>query len=288
MIGAEYVSSCYCAQSIAAWPTSLPPRRGATPGCGRYHLLHGHLLIDAHCHVGECVHYRLTPESLLAAMDRVGIDRAVLVPADGHIAVDNIAGNDLVLRAVERWPDRFWGFATVNPWYGARAVAELHRAVAAGLLGVKLHPILQGFLLCDPLVYPVVETAIELDVPVFFHTGTPVNALPLQLSELAQSYPEGRFIMGHLGNPDFWLDVTEAFRQAPNLWGEISPNLPTAVKRVVDAGYADRLLFGSDTPHTDLSLEVGKIQHWGVTAEQQAGMMAGNLLRLLKQDQGKP
>jgi predicted TIM-barrel fold metal-dependent hydrolase len=249
-------------------------------------MLDGRLLIDAHCHVGECVHYRLAPENLLAAMDRLGIDRAVLVPADQHIAVDNGEGNDLLLRIVDRWPDRFWGFATVNPWYGARAVAELRRAVAAGLTGLKLHPILQGFLLCDPLVYPVVEAAIELDVPIFFHTGTPVNALPLQLAELAQCYPAGLFIMGHLGNPDFWLDVPESLRQAPNLWGEISPNLPTAVKRVVDAGYADRLVFGSDAPHTDLRLEVEKIRHWGVSPAQAAGMMAGNLLRLLREDGG--
>lgn len=250
-------------------------------------MLDGHLLIDAHCHVGECAHYRLAPETLLRSMDELGIDRAVLVPADQHIAVDNAEGNDLVLRAVQRWPERFWGFATVNPWYGRRAVAELRRAVAAGLMGLKLHPILQGFLLCDPLVHPVVEAAIELDVPIFFHTGTPINALPLQLSELALCYPEGRFVMGHLGNPDFWLDTPTALSQAPNVWGELSPNLPAAVTRVVDAGFADRLVFGSDAPHTDLRLEVEKIQHWGVSPEQTAGMMAGNLLRLLGQDGGE-
>jgi predicted TIM-barrel fold metal-dependent hydrolase len=224
------------------------------------------------------------PEDLLSQMDELGIDRAVLVPADRHIAVDNSEGNDFVLGAVARWPDRFMGFATANPWFGDRAVAELRRAVAEGLVGLKLHPILQGFLLCDPLVHPLVEAAIDLDVPIFFHTGTPINALPLQLSELALCYPEGRFIMGHLGNPDFWLDVPTAMELAPNVWGELSPNLPTAVKRVADAGFADRLMFGSDVPLTDLRLEVTKIHHWELSAEQTAGIMAGNLMRLLGQD----
>jgi predicted TIM-barrel fold metal-dependent hydrolase len=219
-------------------------------------------------------------------MDDVGIDQAVLVPSDRHIAVDNVDGNDYVLGAVRRWPKRFHGFATVNPWYGERAVIELHRSIAEGLIGLKLHPVLQGFLLCDPLVHPVVEAAIDLNVPVFFHTGTPINALPLQLSELALRYPEGRFIMGHLGNPDFWLDVTAALQQAPNVWGEVSRNLPTAVKRVADAGFADRLIFGSDAPLLDLRLEVQKIGRWGLSAKMRDGIMAGNFMRLLRADSG--
>jgi len=249
-------------------------------------MLYGRLLIDAHCHVGEGVHYQLMPEELLQQMDELGIDRAVLVPADRHIAVDNSEGNDFVLGAVERWPDRFLGFAVANPWFGERAVSELRRAVAAGLRGLKLDPTLQGFLLCDPLVHPLVEAAIDLSVPVYFHTGTPINALPLQLLELALCYPEGRFIMGHLGNTDYWLDVPGALDRAPNVWGEISPNLATVVKRLTDAGFADRLLFGSDAPLTDLRLEVLKIHHWGISEGHRAGIMAENLLRLLSQDKG--
>jgi predicted TIM-barrel fold metal-dependent hydrolase len=234
--------------------------------------------------VGEGFHYRLMPEDLLVQMDELGIDQSVLIPADRYIAVDNVEGNDFLLRTVERWPDRFWGFATVNPWYGERAVAELRRAVGAGLVGVKLDPNLQGFLLCDPLVHPVVETATELNVPLYFNTGTPINALPLQLSELAQRYPEGRFIMGHMGNTDFWIDTPIALGQAPNIWGEISPNLAAAVNRIIDAGFADRLIFGSDAPMTDLRLEVSKLEYWIASDAQRAAIMAGNLLYLLGQE----
>jgi predicted TIM-barrel fold metal-dependent hydrolase len=246
-------------------------------------MLNGRRLIDAHCHLGEGFHYHLMPEDLLAQMDELGIDQTVLIPADRYIAVDNAEGNDFLLRIVAHWPDRFWGFATVNPWYGERAVAELHRAIGAGLVGVKLDPILQGFLLCDPLVHPLVETAIELNVPLYFYTGTPINALPLQLSELAQRYPEGRFIMGHMGNTDFWIDTPIALGQAPNIWGEISPNLAAAVNRIIEAGFADRLIFGSDAPMTDLRLEVSKIEYWHASDAQRAAIMAGNLLHLLGQ-----
>lgn len=250
-------------------------------------MLFGTELYDAHCHVGEGVHYRQSPEELLAQMEALGVDRAVLVPADRAIAVDNQAGNDTVLQAVSCWPDRFWGFATANPWYGSQAVDELRRAIGAGLVGVKLDPILQGFMLCDPLVHPLVEVAIELAVPVYFNTGTPVNALPLQLTELAQRYPQGRFVMGHMGNTDFWLDVPVALAQAPNVWGEVSPNLAAAVSRVIEAGFADRLIFGSDAPQMPLDLEVAKIQYWQASEEQRAAIMAGNLLQLLFGEGGR-
>jgi predicted TIM-barrel fold metal-dependent hydrolase len=136
-------------------------------------------------------------------------------------------------------------------------------------------------MLCDPLVYPVIETAIDLDVPIYFYTGTPLNALPLQLAELAQRYRQARFVMGHMGNSDFWLDVPVALGQAPNVWGEVSPNLAAAVNRVIEAGFADRILFGSDAPLMRLDLEVQKIRYWQASEEQRAAMMAGNLMELL-------
>jgi uncharacterized protein len=244
-------------------------------------VLGSDLVIDAHCHVGKGMRYQLEPEALLAQMDAVGVDRAVLVPADRFIAVDNEAGNDYVLRTVDRWPGRFWGWAAVNPWYGERAVAELRRTVAAGLVGVKFDSALQGFMICDSVVLPVVEAAVELRVPMYFSTGTPVNALPLQVAELAQKYPQGQFIMGHMGNTDFWLDVTTALGLATNLWGEISYNLAAPVNGAVRAGFAGRLLFGSDVPMADLRLETGKVRYWQMSAEDRAAILSGNLLRLL-------
>lgn len=241
-------------------------------------------MFDAHCHVGEGVNYRLAPEDLLPQMDELGIDRAVLVPVDRCIAVDNREGNAYLAKAVRQWPDRFWGFAAVNPWFGARAIEELERSVGEGLVGLDLDPILQGFMICDPMVYPLVEAAVKLNVPVYFFTGVPINALPLQLAELALCYPQGRFIMGHMGNTDFWLDVPPALSLAPNIWGEVSPTLASAVNRIAAAGYADRLIFGSDAPINRLDLEVEKIQYWELDDRQMEAALSGNILHLIGQD----
>src|SRR5438128_11575006 len=109
------------------------------------------LVVDGHCHLGVGHDYQQTEAELLRAMDLYQVDRAVICPVDRCIAVDNRDGNDEMLRAVRAHPDRFYAFATANPWYGPRAIAELRRAIGEGGRGIKLHPPLQGFWLCDDL-----------------------------------------------------------------------------------------------------------------------------------------
>src|SRR5690348_4304802 len=124
-------------------------------------------------------------------MDANGVERAVICPMGAHLVVHNRDGNDLIAASVQDQPDRFIGFATVNPWYGSAALEELDRAVDhLGLVGLKLHPPLQGFEADDDLVFPVLERAIAHGVPIYIHSGTPVSSLPLQILEVAARYPE--------------------------------------------------------------------------------------------------
>ena len=103
------------------------------------------MIVDAHCHIGETSHYRQSAEDLLRQMDDNGVNRAVICAAGRHIVVNNEEGNRLIEATVRMYPDRFYGFACVNPWYGERAVNELHRAIESGLVGLKLHPSMQGY-----------------------------------------------------------------------------------------------------------------------------------------------
>lgn len=242
------------------------------------------IIIDCHSHVGIGHEYRQTAEALLGEMDRYGVDRTVICPVDRCIAVDNREGNDTVLAAVQDYPDRFYAFATANPWYGERATAELRRAVARGAAGIKLHPALQGFVLCDDLVYPLIELAQELELPVFFHTGTPAYSQPLQLSELAQRFPGVTFIMGHMGSTDFWLDAIPAALLSENIYLDTSWSLPDKVTRAIAAVGPDRLLFGTDSPLSSYRLEMGCREHTDLPDEVRAKVMGGNMLRLLGDD----
>lgn len=239
------------------------------------------IVVDCHCHVGEGHEYSQSVEELLGEMDAHGVDRAVVCPVDRCIAVDNREGNDFVLDAARAHPDRLYAFATANPWYGDRAVDELRRAVGEGARGIKVHPSLQGFVLCDELVYPLAELAEELGVPMFFHTGTPAYSLPTQLVQLAMRYPRVRFIMGHMGSTDFKLEATAAAAQVDNVYLDTSWILPGLVTSAVSVVGAERVLFGSDSPLSTLGIEVRCKRAAGLSDDEREKVMGLNVLRLL-------
>jgi predicted TIM-barrel fold metal-dependent hydrolase len=146
-------------------------------------------IIDSHCHVGMGLRKRLSAEELLRQMDEHGVARAVICTVDQFVAVRNRAGNDQIIAAVRQWPDRFWGMAAVNPWFEQEAVQELRRSMEAGLSGLKLNGNLQGFMLSDPLVHPLVETCGELKGAVYAHTGTFITSEPFQLLSWLAAFP---------------------------------------------------------------------------------------------------
>ena len=240
------------------------------------------LIIDAHCHVGETPHYRQTVEDLLRQMDANGVDHAVIVGSGRHITVENEEGNRLIASAVRFHPDRLYGFACVNPWYGPKAVEELKRAVSDGLVGLKLHPAMQGYWANDPLVDPVVDAAVALGIPIYIHSGTPVFSLPLQIVDLAERHPEGRFIMGHMGGADFYVDVPASAKQAENLFYETSLTCHVAyVDEIVSQAGAHRVLFGSDSPTSQQAAELLKVRMAALTEDQRNQILGGNVLTLL-------
>ncbi len=236
-------------------------------------------IIDSHCHLGVGFRKRATVDDVLREMDRAGVERAVVSTVDEFIAVSNREGNDEILRAVRAHPDRLKGLSAVNPWFREKGVFELSRCLGAGLSGLKLNSHLQGFVLSDPLVHPLVEICRSFGVPLYAHTGTPVVAEPFQLAELARTFPDVPMVLGHMGYTDFWYDAVPAALQSDNIYLETSlidiMNIRTAIEEVG----ADRILFGSDFPESDLSLEVEKMSLVEMTAEARARIMGENAAR---------
>jgi predicted TIM-barrel fold metal-dependent hydrolase len=213
-------------------------------------------------------------------MDRAGVERAVVSTVDEFIAVSNREGNDEILRAVSAHPDRLTGLAAVNPWFREKGVAELSRCLEAGLSGLKLNSHLQGFVLSDPLVHPLVETCRRFAVPLYAHTGTPVVAEPFQLAELARTFPDVPMVLGHMGYTDFWYDAVPAALQAENIYLETSlidiMNIRTAIEKVG----AERILFGSDFPESDLSLELEKMSLVEMNDDDRRRILGENAAKL--------
>jgi predicted TIM-barrel fold metal-dependent hydrolase len=238
------------------------------------------LVIDAHVRVGASRDVTFTAEQLLESMAREGIDRALIAPSEAQIAFANREGNDAMTALAARHPELL-AYAVATPWQGARAaVDELARARDAGAVALCIDPALQGFDPFDGLMDPLVEFAAAEGWFVYVRTGTPPHSVPLVIASVARRYPETRFLMGRTGATDFWTDVTEALRYAPNLYGETVYNpwdLTLEVVRHAPGLGSHRFVFGSDSPYATQRFELERMRAWPIDDAERAAVLGGTI-----------
>jgi predicted TIM-barrel fold metal-dependent hydrolase len=227
-------------------------------------------------------------DALIADAERNCVAKAVISSAGEWAAYSTREGNAEIAAAVRRFPDRLAGFATINPWSRASGIEDLRRARGEyGFPGLVLHPILQGFEANDPLVFPLVEAALSLNMLVYVTGGAPYLAMPYKIADLAGRYPEGRFIMGHAGW-DFHFDVPYCLEACPNLWVETSRNGLANMEVLARTFGASRLLFGSDYPFSSYEGEMKKIRLLpGLDDADREMIFSGNAQKLLQLAEAK-
>jgi predicted TIM-barrel fold metal-dependent hydrolase len=237
--------------------------------------------MDACVTLGTERETRLCPADLLRQMDEAGVDRAVIQPEDRMLAVYNEEGNRALLDAARAHPDRFIPACTANPWFGDRAVESLRRAAGEGARVAVFAPAVQGFLLGDEILDPLLETAGRETLVVYVHTGPHLHATPWQLALVAERHPRIPFLMGHSGATDFWRDVVPAASGCANVYIESSFARPFTVIHHLKALGPDRGVMGSGAPRNDLVFEWDQMR--AVLSEEEGCRFYGEtLLRLLE------
>ena len=199
----------------------------------------------------------VSPERHTAAMANI---EAAIVLGFHAPHTDVVVPNDYLADYCRPAPDRWYGFASVNPVEdGARE--ELERSIEdLGLRGLKIGPTYQNYDPTDPRCIPVFEYCERNAVPVLIHQATTfprearlAQALPLLLDEVAIRHPELRLVLAHIGHP--WeADCAVTIRKHPHLYADISGihgrpwRFYQALITCVEYGVGDKLLFGSDFP----------------------------------------
>jgi predicted TIM-barrel fold metal-dependent hydrolase len=193
-----------------------------------------------------------------AAFARYNVVRAVVSGGD----------HDAVLRWREHDPGRIIaGFAVDDP--SSLDLTFLRKEHAAGRLQVigEVAPQYAGILPTDPRLEPLFALAEELDVPVAYHMhpgppGAPYmglpkmragNGSPLLLEDVLVRHPKLRLYVMHAGwpmldelvgllytHPQVYVDV------AVIDWSQPRPEFHRYLRRLVEAGYGKRIMFGSD------------------------------------------
>jgi uncharacterized protein len=239
------------------------------------------MIIDCHCHAGKGD--RMTApwntdapiEPYLRRARRAGIEKTVVF-APFHSNYDE--ANRQVARIIARFPGRLIGFAFVHAARDAgRISCMVQRARKWGFLGIKLH----GFEAMP--TREVCEAARAFRMPLLADVVGHAEIVDM----LAPQFPDVNFIIPHLGSfADDWRAhqrVIDQLVRYPNVYTDTSAvrrfdYLVEAIKR---AG-AKKVLFGSDGPWLHPGLELHKIRLLGLPANQEALILGGNIIRLLR------
>lgn len=222
----------------------------------------GFRIFDTHTHVGYGLHHgrRYSADQLLAAMDKFGVDRSVVIPFP--VVADAREAHDEIARAVKAHPERIIGAACIYPYIGKEKYRdEVKRCVEElGFRALKLQPQYQPL---DPLLEMgdfLYETALEFKLPLIIHTGTGApHSLPSLYVIPAKRFPEVKIILAHCGGGGmFFAEAIVAALSCENIWLELSTLLPHQLLQVLKHVQPSRLMIGSDLPE-NLATELFKI-----------------------------
>lgn len=182
-------------------------------------------------------------------------------------------------------------FGSVHPFAGD-VMIELDRIKMKGIRGIKLHPDYQGFYLDDKNVFPVYGKIESLGLPVIFHAGVDVlspddvHCTPDMVRKVVALFPDLKIVLAHLGGNDMWDEV---FDKLAGIHGNLyfdtaltAGRCPDAlVKKIIKKHGADRILFGSDCPWHESSLEIEMINRLDLSHEEKEMIFHRNAERLL-------
>jgi uncharacterized protein len=196
-----------------------------------------------------------------------------------------------------------------------RPIPELRELVAQGKIAVfaEIAPQYDGMSPADPKLDPYFALAEELDIPVGIHMGEgPPGGPnvegyskyrvrmgnPLLLEDVLIRHPKLRIYVMHFGSPfvDDMIALLYSYPQvyvdvAQNDWGFPRKHFYAQLRRLVDAGFGKRILFGSDQmiwPQT-IGLAIETIESADfLSAEQKRDIFYNNAVRFLRLEQGAP
>jgi predicted TIM-barrel fold metal-dependent hydrolase len=235
-------------------------------------------IIDAHSHIGHFggwANVGITAEELIALNKQFNVTRTVVFTQP----------NNLVAEAVGKYPANLTGYVWLNPFDGEKAVNELRAAVKEwGCKGVKLHPLFQGFIADDPIVYPIMDEARKLKVPVAIHSGHPPFSLPWSIAELAEVYPDVTVVMLHMGHGHglYIRAAINAAKRHSNIMLETS-GMPmhTKIKEAMETVGEDRVMYGCDIPFHHPSVELQRVKMAGLKESQLRKILHDNAVEKL-------
>lgn len=245
-----------------------------------------------------------TLEGLKRSMKAAGIDHAVLLP----VVTKPTQAEDINRLAIEL-NDRsretgilsFGGIHPDNEDYKA-IIKDLANH---GIRGVKLHPVFQETYFDDIRYLRIMECACENDLIILTHAGYDISypgadfSAPARIRSAYQQIHPKKLVLAHMGGWGCWNDTEEfladcsvyldtAFTLDPlrsntgdDAAEHYAPLSREQFLRIVKTFGPDHILFGTDSPWTDMGESLQLVKESGLTSSELKAVLGGNAAKLL-------
>ena len=197
-----------------------------------------------------------------------GLDKLCLLPEDYTSTVGcALVSNEEIRTLVDLAPDRFIGFASVDP-SDPEAPDRLEEAFTRlKLKGLKLHPGRQHFMPGEERLEAIYQVCERYGKPILFHAGLSWEpdtftryCQPTAFEEVAEKHPKLRICLGHFAWP--WVRETAMLMvKYPNVYADTGAlyfdnayefYTQTFTKDIpvtwIDRSLRHQVMFGSNNP----------------------------------------
>lgn len=225
------------------------------------------MIIDAHSHLGNNNNKFYSAEDLVSSMDEAGIDYSLVITdrRDKYSMMDSVIELSAKLPRIKIIGDM--SFAEFNNDEVEKICSYLKEGK---IQGVKFYLGYEDYYPSDKKFDPIYSFCQKNNYPVVFHTGVLEvghkgllsQSHPLNIDEVANSYPDMKIVLAHMGNP--WLmDCAAVVIKNPNVYADMSgffteyttiskEETNFFAKQMKDLrvfmGSFEKLLFGTDYP----------------------------------------
>lgn len=272
------------------------------------------MIIDGHSHA--CGEY-LTSDSLLATIDKWGVDKVILAPGDLNsstnyslpnftrlfpkynvVKIANFitkivikltgkvneipAGNEYVYNLAQKTQGRVIQFVWISKKIGNVTEYLEEKYSEWGFCGVKLHQCWEKFSVDSGFFRDVALWVEKKDMPLFIHPDS--DSEILKIIDYKKEHPDLKLIIAHLSGLE--LFIKHNFKD-DNLYFDTSCPQLISAKRIMDAikfAGIDKITFGTDTPYGKENIDkyMKKIKALDITSLDRDKILGENMRKLLK------
>lgn len=212
-----------------------------------------------------------TLKGLLSSMDNAGVKKAFIA----NIATKVEQFYPILKFSEEIRSDRIIPLISIHPDDPAK-IERLSLVKEAGFIGIKLHPMYQGFVADDRNMFEFYEYCADLGLFILIHAGNDTafpgsdNASPDKIANIARNFKNLKLIAAHLGGYQVVDDVLEYIcgKQIYIDTSFIQTVEHSKVTKMLNNHSSDLVLFGSDSPWNDQKKQIEYLDDYNLSAAQ--------------------